>query len=204
MAKFEMGRVYFENFKTLNNGLDLYIEEIEQVISRGITDTLFICDDVYFRKDYGNQLCNLFISINGNSDRKVEDLIEKIWREIIFKEVKFSDILKIGIWKSQYEVINEINSNPFKCNTEEFDEQLVYRMNVSDDVINYIKNNSFDELNRLQWFDFTLYSQEQEIKLNSSHSGHYVSLYNLNKHKVDSILTVLDGNFIQINIMPLG
>lgn len=204
MAKFENGRVYFENFKILEDGLDLYIKEIEYVISTGITDSLFICDDVYFGNNLENEFCNLFITISEDNNTNVQALIEKIWFDIIMKEIRYTDILYLGIWKEQTRLIDKINKEIIEFEVVEYDEQIYYKLAVSDKVLDFIKNNNFTELNRLLWFDFTLHSHDMSIKLNLTHAGKDISLCNITKHKVDSILKLLDGNFVQISIMPVS
>ena len=208
MAKYENGRVYFEKFKITDTCLDAYIEEIGQVIDTGITDTLFVCDAVYYGKENENSLCNLFITVSNESSEKECALIKKVWWKIISKEISNSKILNLVLWKYQTEIINEIKSKFLILETEDFDEQLFFKISVSPSVIEYIEKNSFDEFNKLKWFDFTLGShvkgEAHKIKLNSTHDGRDYSLYSLDRCKVDSILTMLDGNFLQVNIMPTG
>ena len=78
--------------------------------------------------------------MNKIDDKGVKVFDRITWANLVADNLKCTNFLQIGIWKSEISLINEIKSVCRILHTEEYGEQIEFFVGLNESAIGYIIN----------------------------------------------------------------
>lgn len=200
MATFINNRIYLE---CETNSPDSYMNEMMRVIEMGLDKHVIIWDQS--RQEEKSSVKDLFdVHVSpckvDNDGNKVFD--RNIWAALVEYNLRRTKFLKIGCWKKEFDLINEVKSACKISGTEEYGEQIGFSLELNDLTKQYLINRYLNSDRNVKWFDLVLYSADDENScvFISNHYGNENYIFKLTEEEVEKVIITVENNDIYVRI----
>ncbi|WP_346234559.1 hypothetical protein MKY04_13040 [Lysinibacillus telephonicus] len=118
----------------------------------------------------------------------------KYWFFLIDYFIKFADFIEFHIWNEEVEIIEELS---LKTDLEKGSlhpiEMVCFQGEVNQQLMNFILNESLNELGEIKWFSIFLKKKDYTF-FESSHWGSEIYIEDLNEQEITLIKSKMPAN----------